>query len=158
MVPIGTADEQWFLDFNNTPFVRKYLWDDAPVSKELARDIIEQNKGHFEEDQYGLWKILANDIPIGYVGLWYFFQEAQPQLIYALGEEFSGKGYATEASRSVIDYCFDSLGFTYLVAATDEPHLASQKLALRLGFKFVEKRLEDGKPTLFYKLKRTSNS
>ena len=38
------------------------------------------------------------DITIGMVGLWEFFDEPQPQLLYALLPEHTGKGIADEAS------------------------------------------------------------
>ena len=58
---------------------------------------------------------------IGYTGLWYFFNEKQPQLIYALLKQFTKRGYALEASKAIIQYSFNTLGFQYLIAATDEP-------------------------------------
>lgn len=89
---------------------------------------------------------------MGYAGLWYFFEEPQPQLIYALLEQFTRRGYAREAGTSIIQYAFEKLGFEYLTAATDEPHNASKKVMLSLGMEFVEKRIENNKPTLFYRI------
>ncbi|BFP40761.1 GNAT family N-acetyltransferase [Flavobacteriaceae bacterium GF1] len=157
LVPFLLEDSEEFLLLNNDPYVRKFLWDDKGIDAMTADDIMEQNTRHFEENQYGLWKIRLKNREkiIGYVGLWYFFDEPQPQLIYALLEPFTKKGYATEASRSIIRYAFKELGFEYLLAATDEPHLDSQRVAQRLGMSFVEKRMEDNKPTMFYKIEKT---
>ncbi len=160
LIPFNAEDISLFLKLNNDAFIRKYLWDDELIGEELATTIIQQNDQHFTNDQFGLWKIQRkeNDLVIGYVGLWYFFDEPQPQLIYALLEEFTGKGYATEASTSIIEYAFNQLGYDYLVAATDEPHLDSQHVALRLGMSFYEKRIEDGKKTLFYRIEKSSDN
>ncbi len=157
LLPFLLEDSEEFLLLNNDPYVRKFLWDDKGIDAMTADDIMDQNTRHFEENQYGLWKICLKNRKktIGYVGLWYFFNEPQPQLIYALLEPFTKKGYATEASRSIIGYAFKELGFEYLMAATDEPHLDSQRVAQRLGMSFVEKRMEDNKPTLFYKIEKT---
>lgn len=89
---------------------------------------------------------------IGYTGLWYFFNEDQPQLIYALLKQFSKRGYAHEFSKAIIRYSFENLGFKYLTAATDEHHLESQKVAKGLGMKFQEKRIENDKPTLSFSI------
>jgi len=51
--------------------------------------------------------------------LWYFFDEKQPQLVYALLPEAT-KGYATEANQN-IEYCFNELGYQYLLASCDKP-------------------------------------
>lgn len=159
LIPFSKRDTSLFHKLNNDTFIRKYLWDDELIDAELATSIIEQNDTHFTDDQFGLWKIQRkeDDLIIGYSGLWYFFDEPQPQLIYALLEEFTGKGYATEASTSIVEYAFNQLGYNYLVAATDEPHMDSQNVALRLGMSLYEQRIENGKPTLFYRIERSSD-
>lgn len=156
LLPYILEDSEAFRLLNNDSFIRKFLWDDEPIDAMTADDIMEQNLRHFEENHYGLWKIRLKHSKktIGYVGLWHFFDEPQPQLIYALLESYTKKGYATEASRTIIEYALNQLGFEYLTAATDEPHLASQKVAQRLGMSFVEKRIEDNRPTLFYKIEK----
>ena len=156
LIPFIPEDAKEFQLLNNDTFIQKYLWDDEIVDAITADDIMDRNIAYFEEKQFGLWKIRqkGRKAIIGYVGLWYFFDEPQPQLIYALLKPFTQKGYATEASSAVLKYAFEDLGLTYLIAATDEPHLASQKVAQRLGMSFVEKRMEDNRPTLFYRIEK----
>ncbi|MBX2873788.1 MAG: GNAT family N-acetyltransferase [Saprospiraceae bacterium] len=154
--PFPMEELEHFHKMNTSPFVRQYLWDDEIITVELAAQILAQNAQHFEEDRYGLWKIThkETDAFIGYAGLWFFFEESQPQLIYALQADAAGNGYATEAAQLVIDYAFQALGFEYLIAATDEPHLASQSVAQRLGM--LQNRIEtlDGKATVFFRLEK----
>jgi len=50
----------------------------------------------------------------GFAGLWSFFGEDQPQLLYALAPNEIKKGYAAEASKAVINYAFNKLKFKYL--------------------------------------------
>ncbi len=156
LTPFLTAEVELFHQMNTSPFVRQYLWDDEVISIELAEQILAQNAQHFKEDRFGLWKITHNetDAFIGYAGLWFFFEESQPQLIYALHPEATGSGYATEAARLVIDYAFHQLGFSYLIAATDEPHLASQAVAQRLGMQQDRVETMDGKVTVFFTLEK----
>ncbi len=87
-----------------------------------------------------------------FLGLWYFFDKPQPQLIFALLPQFIGKGYATESALAIVRFAFQELGFTYLMAATDPPNLPSQQVLLRLGMQLVEKREEEGKVTWFYRM------
>ncbi|NEQ50430.1 MAG: GNAT family N-acetyltransferase [Leptolyngbya sp. SIO3F4] len=156
LAPFQAEETDLFHAINTEPFVRKYLWDNAEIDRETAAEVIAKNREHFTTDGYGLWKIYrpdSNEV-IGYAGLWYFFDEPQPQLIYALREAYAGQGYATEAARAVVQYAFSELGFDYLLAATDEPHTASQQVAERLGMTFSEKRVEDEKVTVFFRLNR----
>lgn len=155
--PLQLDDLDLFHQINTNPYVRRYLWDDKIIDLVTAEDILKTNQKQFEQSHCGLWKIniIGHSEVIGYTGLWYFFDEPQPQLIYALLPAYSNMGYATEAAQAMVDYAFEDLGFSYLIAATDEPHLASQKVAQRLGMSFHETRIEDGKPTLFYRIQNS---
>jgi ribosomal-protein-alanine N-acetyltransferase len=156
LVPFNENDIILFYDLNTNLFIRKYLWDDEVIEMGTAKEIIEKNKQHFIEDKFGIWKIqlkTSNEV-IGYAGLWYFFEDSQPQLIYAILERYTKYGYATEASQAVVDYAFNRLNFEYLIAATDEPHIASQQVAKRLGMSLVDQSTVNGKQTMFYRINR----
>lgn len=154
--PFGPADtsllHQLFID----PFIRKYLWDDEILEIHQSKEVMELNISHFEKEKWGLWKILskASDTVMGFTGLWYFFGEPHPQLLYGILERYTGKGYASEAAKAIVTYAFEQLSFEYLIAAMDEEHQVSQRLAKRIGMTFLEKKLEDGKPTVFYKIEK----
>lgn len=141
LIPFTVDEKQLFLDINTDKYVRKYLWDDEIIDEGAAEEIMQQNRRHFEASQYGLWKMSLKETHavVGYVGLWYFFDEPQPQLMYALLQPHTKKGYAVESAKGIIEYVFDQLDFAYLIAATDEQHVQSQKVALKSGLKFVEK-------------------
>lgn len=84
--------------------------------------------------------------------MWYFFAENQPQLAYALLPKVTKQGYATEAATRILNYCFDELGYDYLIASCDRSNLESQQLARRLGMKQTEERLINGKPTVLFRI------
>ena len=58
------------------------LWRNPCSMQHTNKEIIEQSQRHFKEDRFGLWLIGRKGASeaIGFVGLWYFFDEAQPQL------------------------------------------------------------------------------
>lgn len=152
--PLSLADHTSLHELWIQPTVRKYLWDDVVISAEQVTDILRTNLEQFAKEQSGLWGIHLKGAPhlIGFCGLWYFFEEPQPQLLYGLGQGYYQKGYAQEAAHSVIEYAFSTLGFSYLTAAIDAPHQASIRLAERLGMKRFRQDILEGKPTLFYRL------
>lgn len=135
-------------------YVRKYLCDGQIWSLDPVEEMLEQNTNLFGEKKFGLWFIQTKSdrAVIGFVGLWYFFEEEQPQLVYALLPTATKKGYATEAATKIIEYGVDELGFDYLVASCDRPNIESQKVAARLGMKQVEERIVDGNPILFFRI------
>ena len=156
LTPFELKDLNLYHQINTTPFVREYLWDDEVISKELCAEILTANEQLMRESRWGLWKIGLKHTGevIGFVGFWNFFDEPQPQLLYGLLPGFSGQGYATETSKVMITYAFQELGFEYVLAAMDEPHKASQKVAQRLGMTYQETRQEGEKPTVFYRIDR----
>lgn len=154
LTPFERNDLELLHHIFSDPFVRKYLWDDEIIQKELAQEILDTNHTHFEKSGWGLWKVFLKESRefIGFAGLWMFFEEQQPQLLYGLLPAFTGKGYATEASNAVIEYAFGTLGFHYLTASFDAGHLPSEKVCQRLGMKWVKEEMKGGKPTVFYRL------
>jgi [ribosomal protein S5]-alanine N-acetyltransferase len=137
-------------------YVRKYLCDDQVFSLQQVEEMLKQSIKHFEEEKFGLWfiKINSESEIIGFVGLWYFFEEEQPQLVYALLPKAIKKGYATEAATKILEYCFDELGYEYLVASCDQPNIESQKVAERLGMRKVEEKNVNGSPILFFRIEK----
>jgi [ribosomal protein S5]-alanine N-acetyltransferase len=154
LAPFESQDQELLHHTFTDPFVRKYLWDDEIIAPEQTQDILQANDGHFKKEGWGLWQIRtkADDTYAGFAGLWLFFDEAQPQLLYGLLPDQIKKGYATEAAQAVIRYAFEQLSFSYLVAACDTPHTDSRKVCERLNMELLEEKEMDGKPTAFYRI------
>ncbi len=54
---------------------------------------------------------------------------------YHFNPSFWGHGYATEAARAAMEYCFDKLGAAFIVSFIDPENLASRRVAQRNGLK-----------------------
>jgi len=154
LIPMTRRDLELFHGTNIDEFVREYLWDNEIVSIDTSRDILIEVERTFSEEAWGLWKLVTkkNGVYIGYVGLWKFFDERQPQLLYALLKPFSGYGYAAEASVKVIKYAFESLNYDFLTASMDGANLKSVEVCRRLGFSFEKEQTIDGAITCFYRI------
>jgi ribosomal-protein-alanine N-acetyltransferase len=61
------------------------------------------------------------------------------EICYFIEDKFRGRGFATEASRTMINFCFRKLKFRKIYADTDPDNLASQKVLKKLGFKLEGK-------------------
>ena len=158
LTPFAEADLAQVHRMFTDPFVRKYLWDDIAVPEDQVADILRVNDMLMRKRRFGLWKILrsADQQAIGFAGLWYFFEEPLPQLIYGLMPDFTGEGFATEAAAQIVDYAFGELDFPRLLAATDPPNTASSAVLARLGMTHLETVDKAGKPTEVWELQRSS--
>lgn len=76
------------------------------------------------------------------------------QLGYAFVPECWGRGYATEVTRAGLAYIREHTTLTEIYAITETPNEASQKVLLKAGFHFLEKRMEDGKELQVFIVKR----
>ena len=97
----------------------------------------------FEELGGGLWLLFRHDVdasatsaePLGMCGFIRFLETgSEPQLVYALRPEHTGRGYATEAARAVIEQARDVLGLSRIISAADEPNVRSIRVLEGLGF------------------------
>ncbi len=154
LIPFDLSDVVLLHQTLTDPFVRKYLMDDETISEQKAKEFIEINEQTFGERDFGLWKVIVKEDNnyAGFAGLWFFFGEAQPQLLYGLLPRNTKRGYATEAAKAVVDYAFTTLKFHYLIAALDTPNDNSRNVCERLGMKEWEEKEINGKSTTFYRL------
>ncbi|MHA2009753.1 MAG: GNAT family N-acetyltransferase [Promethearchaeota archaeon] len=58
---------------------------------------------------------------------------------YVFHSAYSGKGYAYESGKAVINHIFENLSADIIKTGTPEENIPSQKLLIRLGFKSIGK-------------------
>jgi [ribosomal protein S5]-alanine N-acetyltransferase len=83
----------------------------------------------------GVWltEERATGAPIGFHLLNNIQGETDIQVGYVLDKACWGKGYATEMCRALLRYGFAQLRLPRIVAITDLPNLASQRVLLKCG-------------------------
>ena len=95
-------------------------------------------------DEWALWATELKETGeyIGYCGVYLRFGENGPipdegSLAYYLARAHWGKGLATEASVTFVDWAFKEKGLKRIVADHEEGHISSQKILEKLGFRRV---------------------
>jgi RimJ/RimL family protein N-acetyltransferase len=111
-----------------------------PFSREEVASWIDRNIQRYRDCGYGLWGVtLKSDGEfIGDCGI--TLQEIEgrlyPEIGYHLLREYRGKGYATEAARTCIDYAFGVLNFDRVYSYMKSDNLPSRRVAERNGMVF----------------------
>lgn len=156
LIPLSNENVAIFYDLVTNPWIRKYLFDDTIFSRTQIEEIMEINRRLFSDHNYGLWLIYSqeNEEIMGFTGLWPFFNEDQPQLLYALLPQFTGAGYAQEAALKIINLAFEKLNFTYLEASCDKLNMNSIHTAVSLGMTIIGEKIINGRPMLFFRINR----
>lgn len=78
------------------------------------------------------------------------------ELGYRFARKHWGKGYATEITKAALQYGFQKLGFSEIIAMTDPQNLASQKILNKIGFTKRGLELYNGEKNLVYLAKKSS--
>jgi len=152
-------DAAAFAELSADPAVMEYL---VPLPGWVAR-----KRAHWEEYGFGQWVV---EIPveasfIGVVGLETISYETPftpaVEIARRLARAYWGRGYATEAARAALDYGFNELGLTEIVALTVPANWRSRRVMERLGMThadaddFDHPRLPEGplKRCVLYRLR-----
>ena len=72
---------------------------------------------------------------IGDIGIHFLSDNKQCEIGYTLSSDYQGKGYATEAVRSVINYLFYDLKKHRIIASVDPRNVKSIELLKRIGMR-----------------------
>lgn len=80
---------------------------------------------------------------IGDISIWYTEMKETVEIGYAFNDAYSGKGYATEALRSVIEYLFSIVKIHRIQANLDARNISSAKLCERVGMRKEAHFIED---------------
>ncbi len=117
-------------------------------SIDMSREVIEKI---FAPAPHTFAMVLRDtDEPVGCIGLvprgaeHHSFGMSEREIGYWIGYPYWGKGLTTEALEGLIDYCRHSLDINTLMITTDSRNVASQRVAEKCGFRFMELYDYDG--------------
>lgn len=108
---------------------------------EYQKAYIENMYGFFG---YGMWLVFEKESGklIGRAGVEHREElEGEPELGYAIGTPWQGRGYATEVCQGILHYIKEELGFTKVCSLVSPKNTVSVHLLEKLGFG-MEKELE----------------
>jgi RimJ/RimL family protein N-acetyltransferase len=138
--PVCIEDKESMFRYRSDSDTNKYL-SLIPQSVEDVASFID--KTSFDINIPGSWfqfVLIERDanILIGDIGI--HFLETEPENLqveigYTLDKEFRGKGYATEAVKTIIDFLIYSLNKHRVIASIDPENKDSIRLVERLGFR-----------------------
>ncbi|MFM1815208.1 MAG: hypothetical protein RLZ98_1903 [Pseudomonadota bacterium] len=143
--PAVMADTDALVELLHDPDVRRYLCDDVLVPRSFVEEKLEASLA-LDAEGLGLWIL---DKPgagmIGIAGLqpasWKAPHLALPEpaieILIALFPAHWGRGIASSAVRTLIDYAASGCCLSRIVAAADAPNERSHRLLSRSGFRVL---------------------
>ena len=143
LVPATAADVDALWTIWRDPEVRRYLFDDEPVERVRAVEVLEACLGEAARG-LGLWTIrvgpaaevvgCAGLMPAGGVVAYDPGLAGLVEPIVALAPAVWRRGYAVATLRALVGHAFGTLDLPRLAGATDVPNEASHRMLVRAGF------------------------
>lgn len=135
---ITLADKENMLNLYSNPEVQKYTGEPIVESMaEMEKAIIERIY-NYKRYGYGRWAtFLKKEMKfVGWAGLAYLPEFDEIDLGYRFLPEFWGKGIATEASKAILTYGFDTLRIDRIIAIAMKENKSSIRVMQKAGMKF----------------------
>jgi len=118
-----------------------------------TRAAVERSINQQALDGFSFWAVVERETGLlaGEAGLFPLAEDREDiALGYALGVDFWGRGYATEAGRAVLAEAFGSLAMQRIVAITRATNFRSRRVLAKLGFTSYGVRHVWGAEQLYY--------
>ena len=155
------ADFESYFRLWDDPDVMQYLGDGKVMSRQESWRNMAMHVGHWALRGHGMFAVdeRASGQLIGRVGFYSPEGWHGVELGWAVGKQFMGRGYATEAARRCIDYAFTELSLDRLVSSIQADNVRSIRVAERLGMHRLEYTVElSGKEHLVYGIDRIQST
>lgn len=148
--PATAADVDVLHRLWTDPDVRRYLWDDRVIERDVAAAVVEASGKDWDERGYGLWVVEEGGAAVGFAGFRSSEDDPRPELLFGFLPSHWHRGLATEAANAALDYAAHILRCDAVWGATDPPNEASVRVMKRAGMVFERRGTLNGLETLFY--------
>ena len=135
---ISLEDKEEMFKLHAHPAVQIYTGE--PVVESMAEMVkaIQTRMADYKKYGYGRWATFLKDGMqfVGWSGLAYLPEFDEIDLGYRLLPEYWGMGIATEASRAILTYGFESLNMNKIIAIALKENIASIRVMEKIGMEF----------------------
>lgn len=152
------ADHDRLYELYQDPEMNRFIGGPPPPYEEYVARVRETWPGYYRKHGFGLWATVrkAGGVLLGRCGL--LAQEIdgarEVEVGYALGTEFRGRGYATEAARASRDWAFRTLGVPHVISLIVPENTPSIRVAERNGMTFWKEADYKGLRPRVYRITR----
>lgn len=133
------CDAPFIYELVNDPSFIRFIGDKGVHTLEDARNyILNGPVASYQQYGFGLYLTESKDsrIPMGICGILKRDTLPDPDIGFAFLPAYWNKGYAYEASLAVLEHAKETFGVERVLAITTPNNEASERLLLKLGFRF----------------------
>ena len=154
---LGPQDLDSLAELCADPIAMQYMDDGSTLTREQCNGWIGICQVKYDQRGYGTSAIIEKDTDtfVGFCGVVRAPDHDFDEIIYALDQDFWGKGYATEIARGMLDYVFSISELDAIWSTINHDNDASLKIMDKLNMRFDHDAAEDdGGITKYYVITR----
>ena len=126
------------------PRIYTFIEDEPPTSVaelESRYQRAQSRRSPDGEEGWFEWIVQLAGEPIGYAQATISLKRAEIGIAYVFSPTVWGRGYATESGRAIMTHLDRLPGLARFLIDTDVDNIVSEKLARKLGFELLERRV-----------------
>jgi len=134
-----TDDEDMLAYWVSDPKIQSLYSEPTYATKEEVRGLLEKYINSYERLDYYRWAVIEKELNICIGQLAIFLVDNKNhfcEIEYALGSKFHRKGYATEAVKAILEFCFNQINFHKVQVCHKEGNIASQGVIKKCNFTY----------------------
>jgi ribosomal-protein-alanine N-acetyltransferase len=160
LCPLLPDDAQILHRIYQVEGVLQYFPNTTPPPLEKVQKFIAGQENHWAQYGYGNWGILPEGERqiIGWAGLQYVPELDETEVGYLLNRPFWGKGYATEAARTSLQFGFKNFSLDHIIALVHPDNLGSRRVIEKCGMSYVENKFLWGLEMMRYRIEKSERS
>lgn len=145
--PLRESDLDDLVRLNANPQVMQFLGTGQTLDRVGTWRQLALAGGHQQLRGYSLVAIEDRESGrfIGRTGPWFPIDWPMPEVGWVIDPAFQGQGFATEAGRAMVDWCFRNLPFDEVCSMILPGNVASTRVAEKLGAKHAGRQVVFGK-------------
>ncbi|WP_242614438.1 GNAT family N-acetyltransferase [Actinomadura roseirufa] len=150
--PLTGDDFDAFAAMMADPDVARHLSPGTPWPPDASWRNLALFMGHEAIRGYSNWALVerASGAFVGRAGPWRPHGWPGLEIGWCLAREHWGKGYATEAARAAVSYCFEELHADEVISLIAKENAPSIRVAERIGHTFQRETQVGGVPCYLY--------
>jgi ribosomal-protein-alanine N-acetyltransferase len=155
--PFRLGDEAEVLAFSSNPIINKYTGDPIITTMEGITKLIKEVWLYdYKKYGYGRFAVVHKKDTkiIGFCGVKFLTEANETDLGFRFLPEYWGQGIATESSEAILEYAFNTLQLSTIVATADPENKGSTNVLEKLKFQYekTEPYPNEMDPLLWYRL------
>ena len=146
-------EDKKLLTILDTNPINREFFPNGALSDNQIPEMIERFVGGYEKHKTPIFIVFDKDNNfIGRAGFAYTNELDAIEIGYVLDHKSWGKGYATEITKTLLDWAKDNLKYDEIFAFTGSNHLASIAIMKKVGMDYIENKNLKGIECVLYKV------